>query len=626
MNRTTITSLFLAGLLGLAGLVYGTHLFRAAEIKAPAKPPVNLPFYTGQVVIKGLHAEGLNTLKEQIPSLKVAYTFGPGRCYSLVTFEKNYPVLQVVQKLEGKCLWAEPHYLRRLYQDKAPKKSDKKKTDKKKKAGKKKTDKKTGKKSDKKKKTKEVRPPRDSYFRKQWAADNFGQDAPGGIVGKIGADIGLLKAWGISKGSKKILVAVLDTGVDYKHPDLEENIWVNEKEKYGIPGYDDDGNGYVDDVHGWNFVPADKVGDQAGSSDPMDDNGHGTHCSGIIGARANNFQGVVGVNWEVSIMGLKFLNAFGSGGSVGIYRGIHYAIQNKARVISCSFGSSNRSKLEEDAVKEANAAGVIIVAAAGNSGVSNDRAESYPANYKYDNVISVAATNNIDKLAEFSSFGADSVHVAAPGVDILSTFPGNRYGPASGTSMAAPMVSGLVALLLSTNQKLTPKEVKERIMATSDPIVDLVGRVKSWGRINAYNCLKNLRPERKFFDAKKVVEEENPIESIHYPTQKVDYVYKIVKPKAKYLRVHFGLILTDPNWDYVEILDKDNRKVDSITQYLSNSWSAWVKGDTIKIRLYAEPPFDFQTKKVGNYTYISLGQGKASRTWGFKIDKIGYVK
>ncbi len=598
----------------LAGMVVYGGSYLGKEEKKKETLLSALPYQPGQLVVKGLSPAFWNQ-DHGIPSLKLAYTFGPHNEYALLTFDPALSPYEVGRKINGYALWSEPNYKRFLYQNKS-KKSKKKK----KKKGRKKKDKK------KSRQVRPIRPPRDALFRMQWAAHNFGQDAPGGIVGKIGADIDLLRAWAISRGSKKVLVAVLDTGIDYNHPDLEKNIWVNEKEKYGIPNYDDDGNGFVDDVHGWNFVAAEKWGNEAGSPDPMDDNGHGTHCAGIIGARANNLKGVAGVNWEVSIMALKFLNATGSGDAVGIYRGIMYAIKNKARIISCSFGAGQKSRLEEDAMKAAQKAGVLIVAAAGNDGVSNDRKESYPANYPLDNIISVAATNNIDKLAEFSNFGAENVDIAAPGVDILSTFPKGNYGTASGTSMATPMVSGVAALLLSVKPDLNPPAIIKRLMETSDPIVDLVGRVKSWGRVNAYNCLAGIKPPRKYFDLTKVVEEKEKIESIHYPTQTIDYVYKIVKPKAKYVRVHFKIVLTDMNWDYVEILDKDNRKIDSITGYLGDSWSGWVKGNTIKIRLYAAPPMEMKSKRVGNINFLSFQKGKASRTYGFIVDKVAYVK
>ena len=601
--------ILLATLLGVSVFLYGGHSLVSVEVFPSSFPKL---YRAGQLVAKHFQRSALVHLKKRIPGLRVALQFGPSGEYSLLSFSPSFPVELAGRIVAPYATWVEPNYLVFLAQQKKRQEGKRKRAEKVK--------------NFKKKEGMPLSPVRDSYFLKQWGLYNFGQDAPGGLVGKKGAHIDILRAWAIAKGSEEVIVAVLDTGIDYTHPDLEENMWINEKEKYGIEGYDDDQNGFVDDVYGWNFVPADKRGDQAGSPDPMDDNGHGTHCAGIIGAKVNNLRGVAGINWKVRLMALKFLNATGSGDMVGMYRAIQYAIRNKARIINCSFGSSTKSRLGEDAIQAALKAGILIVAAAGNSGTSNDRKPHYPASYRYENVISVAASDNTDKLAPFSNFGAETVDVAAPGVFILSTFPKGRYRVASGTSMAAPMVSGVAALLLSKEPKLTPKEVKERILATSEPLPDLVGRVKSFGRLNAYYCLKNFRPERKFFDPAKMVVEDYRLESIHYPTTFVDHVYKIQKKGAKYIRVHFQLVLTEEKWDYVEVLDGQYRKVDSISGYVGNSWSAWVQGDTILIRLYAAPPFDVKSVQRGDATVLQITKGRASRSFGFSIDKIGYIR
>jgi subtilisin family serine protease len=270
------------------------------------------------------------------------------------------------------------------------------------------------------------------------------------------------RGWLVSTGSSDVVVAVLDTGIDYTHPDLQANMWVNPGE---VPanGIDDDSNGYVDDVHGINasFRATNR-------SDPMDDNGHGTHVAGTIGAVGGNGQGIVGVNQRVKLLGLKFLSASGSGSLSDAITAIEYMIQLKnrgvnIRVANNSWGGSGYSAALEEAIERARNAGIIFVAAAGNDGADNDLEPSYPANFELENVVSVAAIDEDGNLASFSNYGASMVDIAAPGVGIYSTFPGNRYARLSGTSMATPHVVGAVALLLASEPGLTMTQVIERL-------------------------------------------------------------------------------------------------------------------------------------------------------------------
>lgn len=296
------------------------------------------------------------------------------------------------------------------------------------------------------------------------------------------------EAWGIEKiqakrlweekivGSKDIVVAVIDTGVDYTHEALKGNIWTNEKE---IPnnGVDDDENGFVDDIHGWDFAN--------GDADPMDDNNHGTHCSGIIGGKG------VGVAKNVKIMALKFLTHDGKGDLLGAVQSIEYARKMGADIMSNSWGASGfTSKILEDQIKEAEKAGIIFVAAAGNEYHNNDTTPTYPASFKLNNVISVAATDKEDKKAWFSNWG-ETVHVAAPGVVIYSSVIGNKYKTYSGTSMAAPHVTGLVVLLLQGGYD--PMKIRDLLIESSDSVSDLKGKVKAKGRVNAYRAYHNFR-------------------------------------------------------------------------------------------------------------------------------------
>jgi thermitase len=322
--------------------------------------------------------------------------------------------------------------------------------------------------------------PNDPMFNEQWALNNLGQNG-----GKQNADISALKAWQKTTGSNKVVVAVLDSGVDYTHQDLVSNIWFRPD---NIPQYTDSELGTFNDEHGFNLT--DNV------SDPMDDNGHGTHCAGIIGAEGNNDEGIAGINWNVQIMPLKFLGRGGFGTTKDAIEAINYAIDRKQkgvniRVISASWGSTQYSKALEDTIRAAGEAGILFVAAAGNDGTSNDKRPHYPSNYDLPNVISVAATDKNDQLASFSNFGVKTVHIAAPGKEILSTWLGDQYREASGTSMATPYVSGVAGLILAAEPDLTVAKLRERLLKSVDKIESLNGKIESGGRLNAAKALGN---------------------------------------------------------------------------------------------------------------------------------------
>lgn len=297
------------------------------------------------------------------------------------------------------------------------------------------------------------------------------------------ADIDATEAWDLQTGTD-VVIAVIDTGVDYNHPDLRNNIWTNSGEIAGN-GRDDDGNGFVDDVRGWDFVNND--------NNPMDDNQHGTHVAGILAAEGNNSTGVAGVNWKARIMPLKFMAANGSGSTAAAIRAIQYAVANGAKVSNNSWGGGASSQALLDAISAANGRGHVFVAAAGNSGRSNDTTATYPANYNLPNIISVAASTATDGLATFSNFGARSVHVAAPGQGIFSTVPNGRYASLSGTSMAAPVVTGIVGLMIASNPGIGIAQIRTNIMSTADRPTGLNGRVAS-GRVNALRALQSVAP------------------------------------------------------------------------------------------------------------------------------------
>jgi subtilisin family serine protease len=317
--------------------------------------------------------------------------------------------------------------------------------------------------------------PNDPLFNQLWGLNNTGQG--GGVAG---ADIDALRAWDVFTGSGDVLVSVIDTGIDYTHPDLAANAWTNPGEIPGN-GIDDDGNGYIDDVHGWDFYNND--------NDPMDDHGHGTHCSGTIGGIGNNGIGVAGVNWTVKIMGVKFLSSGGSGSTSGAISAIQYATLMHAKVMSNSWGGGGFSQALMDAIQAAYNAGILFIAAAGNGSTDTDVTPNYPSCYAVGNVISVAATDHSDLLADFSNWGLTTVDLAAPGVDILSLAPGNQYATMSGTSMATPHVAGVAALVLGRFPGMGVDQAKALILNSVDHISSMAGKCVTGGRLNAFNCV-----------------------------------------------------------------------------------------------------------------------------------------
>jgi subtilisin family serine protease len=321
--------------------------------------------------------------------------------------------------------------------------------------------------------------PADPQFSDQWALANNGQRG-----GKEGADISAMRAWAVTTGDDDVVIAVLDSGVDYTHADLTNNIWVRPA---NVARYQDDSAGTIQDLHGFNAIE--------NNADPMDDNGHGTHCAGIIGAEGGNNIGITGVNWTVKIMPLKFMNAGGFGTTKDAVEAINYVIDRRkagvnVKVISASWGSTMKSQALEDVIRKAYEAGILFVAAAGNATTDNDRTPHYPSSYNVPNVISVAALDRNDQLASFSNFGAKSVAIAAPGVDILSTWLDNAFEEKSGTSMATPVVAGVAGLIAAEEPRLSVDDLRKRVVESVDKLETLRGRVVSGGRINAAKALR----------------------------------------------------------------------------------------------------------------------------------------
>jgi len=327
--------------------------------------------------------------------------------------------------------------------------------------------------------------PNDPNFNLLYGLNNAGQTG-----GAIDADIDAPESWDIQKGSSNVVVAVIDTGVDYAHEDLAANIWTNTNE---IPnnGIDDDNNGYIDDVIGWDFVNHD--------NNPIDDYGHGTHVSGTVGAVGNNGKGVVGVNWNIKIMPLKFLDSQGSGTIADAVLAIQYATLMGADIMSNSWGGGGYSQALKDAISAANDAGILFVAAAGNSNNNNDINPNYPSNYDVPNVIAVAATDHNDLKASFSNYGPATVDLGAPGVSVYSTVPNGScllcnpsgYKYLSGTSMATPHVSGVAALIKGQYPLITYMQIKSRLLNSVDKLPSMAGITLSGGRLNAFRALEN---------------------------------------------------------------------------------------------------------------------------------------
>jgi serine protease len=381
-------------------------------------------------------------------------------------------------------------------------------------------------------------------FGQQYGLLNTGQN--GGLAG---ADINARTAWSVTTGSMRTTVAVIDTGIDYQHPDLYRNIWINQGEipasrrtqlvdvdndgritfrdlnnpiNQGIgkisdlngngyidagdllrpmirdasgldtgeggweTGIDQDGNGYIDDLVGWNFV--------SNTNNPFDDNGHGTHVAGIIGADGLG-NGVAGVTWNVQLAALKFLGANGSGLISNAIAALNYAVRNGIPISNNSWGGGSYSPAMNLALNRAAQAGHLFVAAAGNSGQLTDSRPSYPASYPHANIVAVAASDNRDRLASFSNYGARTVDVAAPGVNVLSTLPGGRHGYYSGTSMAAPFVAGAAALLWSQYPSLRVEQLIARLLCNVDRPANLLGKVATGGRLNVGKAMMSCQQQ-----------------------------------------------------------------------------------------------------------------------------------
>ena len=325
--------------------------------------------------------------------------------------------------------------------------------------------------------------PNDPDYKDLWGLNNTGQTG-----GTPDADIDAPEVWDTTTGSATTVIAVIDEGIDVNHPDLKANIWTNPGE---IPnnGRDDDGNRYIDDVNGYDFANDDNT---VYDPDPL--NGgrgdeHGTHVAGTIAATGNSGEGITGVNWQAQVAALKFVGPeFGL--TSDAVEAINYAVYEEIPISNNSWGGGGYSQALRDAIARADTKGHLFLAAAGNGGKdgvgdNNDATPHYPSSYTNSNIVSVAATDDTDNLASFSNFGLESVDLAAPGVGILSTLPGNKYGRYSGTSMATPHVAGVAALIKSEDLTLDDAGMKKQILQFADKKTSLQNKVATGGRLNA---------------------------------------------------------------------------------------------------------------------------------------------
>ena len=550
------------------GLLLTTSVSSMAKVKNKS---VDAEYRPGEIIVKlkPAHARSFLTRKSSYGvKVKELMNLRSGNFVVLNTNNKSLTDLIAKLNLDPAIEYAEPNYIYRAIGFKNPKKTQ------------------------------------DPKFGKLWGLINTGNNEPAGsrgnssVSGVAGIDINAINAWKITKGSKKVKIAVIDTGIDYNHPDLKANIWTNQAEANGRAGVDDDGNGYVDDIHGYDFANND--------GDPMDGNGHGTHCAGTIAAEHDNNIGVAGVMAEATMVGIKFLTDEGSGDTASAIKAVDYATKLNVDIMSNSWGGGGHSQALKESIERARDAGIVFTAAAGNSATNNDIEPHYPSNYKVDNVISVAANNYNDKLAFFSCYGSKTVHVSAPGRNILSTVPNNSYDVFSGTSMATPHVSGVIGLYIAEHGRKDVKQIRTELMRSSVYGKEYSKKIIAKGRVDAHNFLTGVVAHRPYEPSPSdwISTTEN-YESIHPYASDMLSSKSFTIPGAKFIRVKFSKFDMEDNYDFVHVIDSSGNINEKLTGSHSNLISDYVEGDTVELKLISDSSVNM---------------------WGYKVSEIQYVK
>jgi subtilisin family serine protease len=441
--------------------------------------------------------------------------------------------------------------------------------------------------------------PNDPQLGQLWGMSNNGgitNGDGGSIQGVAGIDIDALKAWMIETGTRDFKIAVIDTGIGYGIDDLKQNVWTNQVELNGKPGVDDDVNGCVDDIHGCNFV--------ANNGDPLDDHGHGSHVSGTIAGIGNNGIGVVGVAWQAQLVAVKFLDAQGGGTLANAIKGIDYARAVGVRVMSNSWGGGAFSQNLYDVISRAKDAGILFIAAAGNDGTDNDTTPSYPASYALDNIISVAAVDASGALADFSCYGKNTVHIAAPGVNITSITP-TGFQSWSGTSMATPHVSGVAALLISQHPEQTYADIKRRILSGARPLASLRGKTLTAGMLNAFYALTDTQapadPQDPFYWTRsaQTVSTEHPYQN----NTKASWTFSV--PGAARIAIHFRKFETEKNFDNVVFKDKTGVVLGKMSGVKGDTMSPVFDGDTVTMEFASDNTVNAYGFDVADIAYQS---------------------
>ena len=447
--------------------------------------------------------------------------------------------------------------------------------------------------------------PNDPFFIKQWYFHNVGQPDEKGQIGIPGADISLYPALSVFAPQREVVLAIVDSGLDLVHEDVStEILWTNQGEigtdengeDKSENGVDDDGNGYIDDIHGWNFVKDDNY--------VQERHYHGTHVNGLLSAVANNEVGLAGGFQPIKIMLIKIFGLGATANRDQIAKGIRYAADNGASVVSCSFGSMYSNENIKSAIAYCDEKGILVCCAAGNSRKSLDVEFDYPSCYDQPNQVIVSATDNRDLPSIFANFGS-IVDIAAPGTNIFSLMPKSKYRSMSGTSQACPMVAAAACLLMAQEPSLTHMEVKERLIKTANKHTALKRWVTSAGRLDVYNLLTN-RPGKPLPEEPEGqwIEREYALESKHPYAYDSNEHFVIEVPEAKFIRIHFKRFEVDKYSDYVEIAQEDGTVIEKINSPLGEIWTEPIPGSVVKLYLYSN---------------------HIVNAWGFQIDKLEYI-